>query len=69
VYDPAGFAEDAHVVGRGVLVEVDDPEVGPIPMHAPFPRLSRTPGRIRTLAPALGQDELAVRDEIARIGT
>ena len=69
VYDPAGFAEDRHVIGRGVLVEVDDPEVGSIPMHAPFPRLSRTPGRIRTLAPALGQDEPDVRDEIARGAT
>lgn len=65
VYDPAGFAGDPHVIGRGVLVEIDDPEVGLIPMHAPFPRLSRTPGRIRTLAPALGQDEADVRGEIA----
>ncbi|RVU15477.1 CaiB/BaiF CoA transferase family protein [Methylobacterium oryzihabitans] len=64
VYDPAGFAEDPHVRGRGVLVEVDDPEVGPVPMHAPFPRLSRTPARIRRLAPSLGQDEEAVRAEI-----
>ena len=66
VYDPAGFAEDPHVRARGVLVEVDDPELGPVPMHAPFPRLSRTPGRIRRQAPKLGQDEAdIIKAEIA----
>lgn len=64
VYDPAGFARDPHVQGRGVLVEVEDPEVGAIPMHAPFPRLSRTPARIRRVAPALGQDEGDIAAEL-----
>ena len=67
VYDPAGFALDPHVQGRGVLVEVEDPELGPVPMHAPFPRLSRTPGRIRRLAPTLGQDEPAL-PRLAELG-
>ncbi len=66
VYDPAGFAEDPHVKGRGVLVEVEDPEHGPVPMHAPFPRLSRTPARIRRLAPSLGQDEADIAAELDR---
>ncbi|MFE1599550.1 CaiB/BaiF CoA transferase family protein [Methylobacterium sp. ID0610] len=66
VYDPAGFALDPHVQGRGVLVEVEDPDLGPVPMHAPFPRLSRTPGRIRRLAPRLGQDEGDVEAELGR---
>lgn len=66
VYDPAGFALDAHVQGRGVLVDVEDPDHGPIPMHAPFPRLSRTPGRIRRPAPTLGQDEAEIDAEFAR---
>lgn len=57
VYDPAGFAADPHVRGRGVLVEAPDADTGTLPMHAPFPRLSRTPGAIRRQAPALGQDE------------
>ncbi len=66
VYDPAGFALDPHVRGRGVLVEVEDPDHGAIPMHAPFPRLSRTPGRIRRPAPTLGQDEAEIDAECAR---
>ncbi len=57
VYDPAGFAADPHVRERGVLVEAPDADTGTLPMHAPFPRLSRTPGAIRRQAPTLGQDE------------
>ncbi len=57
VHDPAGFAADPHVRERGVLVEAPDDDAGTLPMHAPFPRLSRTPGAIRRQAPALGQDE------------
>lgn len=63
VYDPAGFATDPHVQGRGVLVEVDDPECGRIPMHAPVPRLSATPGAIRRPAPRLGEHEAEVLAE------
>ena len=40
-----------------VLVEAPDAGTGTLPMHAPFPRLSRTPGSLRRQAPALGQDE------------
>ena len=63
VYDAAQFGQDPHVIGRGVLVEIDE-DCGPIPMHAPFPRLSDTPGAIRSRAPALGQDEADVFAEI-----
>ena len=49
--------KDPHVTGRQVLVEVPDPEFGSIMMHNVFPRLSRTPGRIRSGAPSIGQDQ------------
>ncbi len=48
---------DPHVTGRQVLVEVPDTEFGSIMMHNVFPRLSRTPGRIRSTAPKVGQDQ------------
>lgn len=51
------LVRDPHVRERGVMVEVPDPEAGSVLMHDVFPRLSRTPGRIRTAAPALGQDQ------------
>ena len=49
--------QDPHVKNRQVLVEVPDPELGSVWMHNVFPRLSRTPGRIRSTAPAIGQDQ------------
>jgi crotonobetainyl-CoA:carnitine CoA-transferase CaiB-like acyl-CoA transferase len=49
--------QDPHVTGRQVLVEVPDAQLGSVMMHNVFPRLSRTPGRIRTTAPEIGQDQ------------
>src|SRR5215467_5182187 len=43
VYDIAQFLDDPHVQGRGIVVDVPDDEMGATPMHAPVPRLSRTP--------------------------
>jgi crotonobetainyl-CoA:carnitine CoA-transferase CaiB-like acyl-CoA transferase len=51
---------DRHVQQRQVLVDVPDPDLGSITMHNVFPRLSRTPGRIRSTAPTLGQDQKLV---------
>jgi crotonobetainyl-CoA:carnitine CoA-transferase CaiB-like acyl-CoA transferase len=50
-----------HVKEREVLVEVPDAEMGSVVMHNVFPRLSRTPGRIRTPAPQIGQDQQMVK--------
>ena len=49
--------QDLHVRERQVLVEVPDPELGSVVMHNVFPRLSRTPGSIRSTAPKIGQDQ------------
>jgi crotonobetainyl-CoA:carnitine CoA-transferase CaiB-like acyl-CoA transferase len=60
VYDAAGFESDPHVRGRGVLVEMEDKELGSVPMHAVVPRLSRTPGALRRPAPDLGEHEAEI---------
>ena len=60
------LALDPHVRERGVLVDVPDPELGIVPMHEPTPRLSRTPGRIRRSAPALGEHQHLVDDSDPR---
>ncbi len=49
--------QDPHVQQRQALVNVADAELGSIPMHSVFPRLSRTPGGIRTTAPRLGEHQ------------
>ncbi|MBM3217597.1 MAG: CoA transferase [Candidatus Rokubacteria bacterium] len=65
VYDIAQFLEDPHVQERGIVVDAPDEEMGEVPMHAPVPKLSRTPGVLRTPAPTVGQHN----DEIyGRIG-
>ena len=55
VYDIGQFLEDPHVQERGIVFEAPDDEMGEVPMHAVVPRLSRTPGVLRTPAPAVGQ--------------
>jgi crotonobetainyl-CoA:carnitine CoA-transferase CaiB-like acyl-CoA transferase len=65
VYNIAQFLADPHVEERGIVVEAPDDEMGEVPMHAPVPRLSRTPGVLRNPAPRIGQHN----DEIyGRIG-
>jgi crotonobetainyl-CoA:carnitine CoA-transferase CaiB-like acyl-CoA transferase len=50
---------------RGIVVDAPDEEIGETPMHAPVPRLSRTPAGLRMPAPSIGQHN----DEIyGRIG-
>jgi crotonobetainyl-CoA:carnitine CoA-transferase CaiB-like acyl-CoA transferase len=39
------------------LVDVPDAQLGSVTMHNVFPRLSRTPGSIRTPAPQLGEHQ------------
>ncbi len=55
VYDIPQLVEDPHVVERGVLVRTPDSELGEVETHDVVPRLSATPGAIRTEAPAIGQ--------------
>ena len=71
VYDASQIMDDPHIVGRGVVVEMEDEDLGALPMHDVVPRLSATPGVIRTPAPRLGEhvDEILGRigyDEEAR---
>ncbi|WP_031937998.1 CaiB/BaiF CoA transferase family protein [Prescottella defluvii] len=55
VMNVADIATDPHYLERGTVVTVDDVEHGALPMAAPLPRMSATPGTIRTLGPALGE--------------
>jgi formyl-CoA transferase len=60
INDARQVTEDRHVREREVIVELPDPDMGRIPMHNVAPRLSRTPGAIRTPAPSLGQHNESV---------
>jgi crotonobetainyl-CoA:carnitine CoA-transferase CaiB-like acyl-CoA transferase len=47
-------AGDPHNLARGMVVEVESP-IGPVKQAGIGPKLSGTPGRVRSTAPALGQ--------------
>ena len=55
VYNIRDAVADPHFRAREVLVEVEDPELGALPVHNIVPRLSATPGVWRRPAPTLGQ--------------
>jgi crotonobetainyl-CoA:carnitine CoA-transferase CaiB-like acyl-CoA transferase len=63
VYTIADAMADAHFREREIIVEIDDPEIGGLPMHNIVPRLSRTPGVLRRPAPRLGEHTDAVLAE------
>ena len=46
---------DPHFAAREAIVRVMHPELGELPMQNVTPRLSRTPGKVRTAGPALGE--------------
>lgn len=60
------FMQDPHVKSREVLVDVEDRELGKLAMHNVFPRLSGTPGRIRSCGPSLGEHQSILGDKIQR---
>jgi crotonobetainyl-CoA:carnitine CoA-transferase CaiB-like acyl-CoA transferase len=55
VYDIDQLIDDPHVIEREVLVDVPDAELGQVMMHNVVPRLSATPGALRTASPSLGE--------------
>ncbi len=74
VYTIADAMTDPHFRGRGIIVDVEDGELGSVPMHNILPRLSATPGTWQKPAPGLGEHTDAVlteagldRDAIARL--
>jgi crotonobetainyl-CoA:carnitine CoA-transferase CaiB-like acyl-CoA transferase len=64
IYDMDQLLEDPHVQERGVFVEAPDDEAGSVLMHNVIPRLSDTPGKLRTPAPSLGQHTRSVFESI-----
>ena len=63
VYDIADAVADEHFRARGIIVEVEDADLGSLPVHDIVPRLSQTPGVWRRPAPALGEHTDAVLAE------
>ena len=60
VYTAQDLVEDPHVRETGMLVEVDDDDLGPVLMHNVMWRARQAPGRIRFTGRPLGADTDAV---------
>jgi crotonobetainyl-CoA:carnitine CoA-transferase CaiB-like acyl-CoA transferase len=63
VYTIADAMSDAHFRDRGVIADVEDRELGQVPMHNILPRLSETPGTWQKPAPGLGEHTDAILTE------
>lgn len=64
IYDIRQILEDPHFQQREILADYPDGEMGALPMHAVVPRLSGTPGAIRSPAPRLGEHNRELLGEI-----
>jgi len=63
IYDTAQIVADPHYRARRSIVAIPDEDLGEVVMQNITPRLSRTPGRIRSTGPtAIGPDTDAVAD-------
>ena len=64
VFTAADMVEDPHYAARENIVEVEDPEIGPVPMQNVVPRLTETPGGVRWTGPPLGEHNDEVYGEL-----
>lgn len=61
----ADIFEDEHFKARRTMVEFDDKRVGKLTLPNVYPRLSETPGELRSLGPDLGEhNEEVYRDRL-----
>jgi len=66
IYKPADMLDDPHFAAREAIVDVEHPRWDNLKMQNVFPRLSRTPGSIRSIAPqTVGEHN---REVLAEIG-
>lgn len=68
VYSVADVVSDPHFTARGSVVAVEDPNLGPVRMPAPFPQLSKSRGKIRFTGPKLGEHNREVYGELLGLG-
>jgi len=57
IYRAPEMLEDPHFAAREAIIEIEHPTLGAVKMQNVFPKLSDTPGSVRSCAPAtVGQD-------------
>ena len=64
VLDISEIIEHPYVLDRNILLEHHNNNYGNILMHQAFPRLSKTPGKIKSSAPSIGENTNDILKEI-----
>lgn len=64
IYTVEDILKDESYRERDAIVEIDDPDLGPLRMQNVFPKLANYPGRVWRSAPHLGQDNSMVYKDI-----
>ena len=64
VYSVADALADEHFIARKSVISVEDPKLGPVRMQAPTPRLSLTPGTVRSTGPTLGEHNAEIYGDL-----
>jgi len=65
IYDVEQILADPQYLARDTVTRVADEDLGPLRMPNVFPRLSRTPGRIRFPGPRIDQHRQEILEELA----
>lgn len=67
IYRAPDMLNDPQFAAREAIVTIQHPTMGALKMQNVAPKLSRTPGTIRSVAPALGQDNDAVYRDLLQL--
>jgi len=60
VYDISQIVQDDYVLEREALIEIPDREMDELPTHSVVPRMSGTPGALKSSAPTVGEHNEAL---------
>lgn len=63
-YDAADIASDPHYRAREMILETELPDGSAVEVPGIVPKLSRTPGDVRSLAPRLGEHTQEILDQL-----
>jgi crotonobetainyl-CoA:carnitine CoA-transferase CaiB-like acyl-CoA transferase len=66
VSKPSDIVKDPHIAARHNLVPVESATYGRYTVPAPVPRLSRTPGQVRSLGPRLGEHNTLLKAPVIK---
>ncbi|MGY6272478.1 CaiB/BaiF CoA transferase family protein [Achromobacter denitrificans] len=67
VYSVADLIGHPYVTGREAIVDLEDADMGSVPMHNIIPRLSASPGGFRRPAPRLGEHTAEILAELEHV--